>query len=90
MFIDPQFAATVPQTEEEEGEGVSNNYTGNYCNTCTKCGETNCWYTTSDWEEELVDIDNSTTNPTLEKTPSPTVRNPQQDVFSIDVGQCRQ
>ena len=77
MFTDPEFAATVPQMEEEEEEQeeeVSNNkFIGNYCDTCTKCGETYCWCKSSDWEEGLLDVDNpnTNTNPTLEKTPSP-------------------
>ena len=61
VFTDPKFAATVPQTEEEEEEVNNNKFIGNYCDTCTKCGETWCWCNSSDWVEEL---DNSTTNPT--------------------------
>ena len=38
---------------------------------CNTNGETRCWCNSSDWGEELIDIENSTTNPTLEKTPSP-------------------
>ena len=71
VFTDPEFAATVPQTEEEE---VSNNkFIGKYCDTYTKCGETYCWCNSSDWEEGLLDIENPNTNanPSLEKTPSP-------------------
>ena len=55
-------------------EGNSDTFTGNYCD---KCGETSCWCNSSDWGEELIDIETSTTNPTLEKTPSPeNVRKP--------------
>ena len=69
-------------TEEEE---VNNNvdesrqnFIGNYCNICAKCGETSCWYNSSDWGEELVDVENPNANPTLDnKTPSPnSVRKP--------------
>ena len=74
VFTDPEFAAEVPNTEEEEE--VNNKFIGNYCETCDKNGETRCWCNSSDWGEELIDIDNSTTNPTVEKTPSPTVRKP--------------
>ena len=63
--------ATVPHTEDEEVEEVNNKFIGNYCETCDKCGETRCWCNSSDWGEELIDIENSTTNPTLEKAPSP-------------------
>ena len=48
VFSDPEYAASVPQMEEEEGEEISNKYIGNYCNTCTKCGEASCWCTASD------------------------------------------
>ena len=79
VFTDPGFAATVPQTEEEEEE-VSNNVdeerqTGNGHDACATCGETYCWCNSSDWGG-LLDIENSNTNPTLEKTPSPTARKP--------------
>ena len=43
VFMDPEYAATVPQMEEEEEE-VSNNNIGNYHNICAKCGETYCWF----------------------------------------------
>ena len=68
VFTDHEFVATVPHTEDEE---VNNKFIGNYCETCDICGETRCWCNSSDWGEELIDIENSTTNPTLEKTPSP-------------------
>ena len=75
VSTDPECAATVPQTEEE----VSNNkFLGKNCELCMKCGETNCWCNSSDWEEGLLDIEkpNADTNPSIEKTPSPTVRKP--------------
>ena len=74
MFTDPEFAVTVPQMGEEEEKEVSNNkFAEDYCDTCTKCGETYCWCKSSDWEEGLFDVESSTTkpNPTLEKTPFP-------------------
>ena len=75
VFKDPELAATVPQTEEEEG--VSNNkFLGKYCELCDKCGETYCWCNSLDWEEGLLDVEkpNADTNPSIEKTPSPTLR----------------
>ena len=65
--------------EGEEEEGVSNNkFLGKYCELCVKCGETYCWCNSSDWEEGLLDVENpkADTNPSLEKTPSPTIRKP--------------
>ena len=76
VFTDPEFVAEVPHMEAEEVEEVNNKFIGNYCKTCNKYGETRCWCNSSDWGEELIDIDISTTNPTLEKTPSPNVRKP--------------
>ena len=66
-FMDPEYAATVPQMEEEEEE-VSNNNIGNYHNICTKCGETYCWCNSSDWEEGLLDVEkpNADNNPSIE------------------------
>ena len=76
--MDPEYAATVPQMEEEE-EGVSNNnILGKYCELCEKCGKTYCWCNSSDWEEGLLDVEkpNADINPSIEKTPFPTVRKP--------------
>ena len=71
VFTDPEFAATVPQMEEEEEEVSNNNFIGNYCDTCAKCGETRCWCNSSDWEEGLLDVENPNANPSLEKTLCP-------------------
>ena len=82
IFTDPEFAVNVSHTEEEEVnnnvEGNRQKFIGNYCETCDKCGETRCWCNSSNWGEELVDVENPNTNPTLEnKTPSPNfVRKP--------------
>ena len=72
VFTDPEFAATVPQMEEEEEEVSNNKFIGKYCDTGTKCGETYCWCNSSDWEEGLLDLKNpnANTNPSLEKIPS--------------------
>ena len=76
VFTDPEFAANVSHTEEEEVnnnvEGNRNKFIGSYCETCEKCGETRCWSNSSNWGEELVDVENPNANPTLEnKTPFP-------------------
>ena len=82
IFIDPEFVVTVPHTVEEEEvsnnvEGSRNKFIGNYCEMYDQCGETRCWYNSSDWGEELLDVETPNANPTLEnKTPSPTVRKP--------------
>ena len=41
---------------------------------CAKCNETHCWSNSSNWEEELINVDNSNSNPSIERIPSPTVR----------------
>ena len=83
VFTDPKFVVTVPHTEEEDEvsnnveESRNNSFIGNYCETCDHSGETRCWCNSSDWREELLDVETPNTNPTLEnKTPSPTVRKP--------------
>ena len=74
--------ANVPHMEEEE---VNNDkFIGNYCETCDKCGETRCWCNSSEWGEELVNVENPNANTTLEnKTPPLMLENPQQDGLSI-------
>ena len=57
VFTDPEFVATVPLMEDEEVEEVSNKFIGNYCEVCDKCGETRCWFNSSEWGEELIDIE---------------------------------
>ena len=76
VFTEPEFAAEVPHTEEEE-EVNNDKFIGNYCETCDKHGETRCWCNSSNWLEELIDVENPNANPTLEnKTPSPNVSKP--------------
>ena len=79
IFTDPEYTANVPQTEEEEERVSNNKFLGKYCELCEKCSETYCWCNSSDWEEGLLYVENPNvhTNPSIEKTPSPTVRNPQ-------------
>ena len=51
---------------------------------CDKCGETRYWCNSPDWGEELIDIENPNTNPTLERHhPLKMSENPQQDGLNI-------
>ena len=72
VFTDPEYAATVPQTEEQEEEVSNNKFIANYCNICAKCGETYCWCNSLDWEEGLLNVE----KPNADINPS---ENPQQD-----------
>ena len=77
VFTDPKYAAAVSHTEEEEKEQLGNNKSlGKYCEFCDKCGETYCWCNSSNWEEWLLNIETPNSNPSIEKTPSPTIRKP--------------
>ena len=49
---------------------------GRYCEFCNKCNETHCWCSSSDWEEGLTDVNDTSSNPFIENNPSPTVRKP--------------
>ena len=81
VVIDPEYAANISHTEEEElnnVEGNRSNFIGEYCEKCVGT-HNRCWCNSSDWGEELVDIENPTdADPTLEsKRPSPTsIRHP--------------
>ena len=92
IFTDPEYAATVPQMEEEEKEVSNNKFLGKYHELCAKCGETYCWCNSSDWEEGLLDVEkpNADTNPSIEKLHPLQLEKPQQDGWSKDLGQFRQ
>ena len=77
VFTDPRYATVVPHMEEEEENQAGNSkFLGRYCEFCDKCGKTYCWSNSSDWEEGLLNVEKPNSNPSIEKTPSPTVRNP--------------
>ena len=75
VFTDPKYAAAVSHTkeEEEEEQAGNNKFLGRYCEFFDKCGETYCWCNSSDWEEGLLNVEEQNSNPSIEKTPSPTV-----------------
>ena len=68
--------AAVTHTESEGEVEQKGKYLGKYCNFCDKCGITHCWCSSSDWEEELINVDDPNSNPSIEKIPSPAVRKP--------------
>ena len=77
VFTDPKYAAAVSHMEEEEEEQAgTSKFLGRYCEFCNKCGETHCWCNSSDWEEGLLNVEKPNSNPSIEKTLSPTVRKP--------------
>ena len=66
VVIDPEFATNVSHTEDELSDVEENrlNFIGEYV-----VGTHNrCWYRSSNWDEELVDIENPINNadPNLE------------------------
>ena len=75
VFTDPTYTPAMPHTEEEEVEQESK-FLGKYCEFCDVCGEKHCWCSSSDWEEGMLGTEKSGSNPSIEKTPSPTVRKP--------------
>ena len=57
-FMDPDFAATVPQTETEGShlEVVQSNFMGEYCEKCvTKYNR--CLCNGLDWDEDLMEVE---------------------------------
>ena len=82
VFTDPEFAVNVSHTEEEEVNDVERNrhkFIRENCETCIGIHD-RCWCNSSNWGEELVDVEKPTNaDPTLEsKRPSPkSVRKPQ-------------
>ena len=76
IFTNPIYMAAVTHIESEGEVEQKEKFLGKYCNFCEKCTETHCWCNSSDWEEELINEDNPSSNPTIEKIPSPTVGTP--------------
>ena len=76
VFTDPKYVAAVLHIEEEEERVGNKNFLGRYCEFCNKCGKTYCCCNSSDWEEGLLNVEKPNYNPSIEKTPSPTIRKP--------------
>ena len=76
IFTDPTYTATVTHTESEGKVKQERIFLGKYCTFCDRCGKTHCWCNSSNWEEELINLDDPNSNPSVEKIPSPTVRRP--------------
>ena len=75
-FTDPTYAAAMPQMEEEGEAEQEGKFLGKYCEFCDRCGELHCWCNSSDWEEGMLNTEQSGFNPSIEKTLSSTVRKP--------------
>ena len=86
VFTDPTYAAAMPQMEEEGEAEQESKFLGKYCEFCDRCGESHCWCNSSDWEEGMLNTEQSGFNPSIEKTPSPTSENPLWDGQNIDIG----
>ena len=76
VFTDPTYAVAIPQIEEEGEAEQESKFLGKYCEFCDRCGESHCWCNSSDWEEGMLNTERSGFNPSIEKTPSLTVRKP--------------
>ena len=74
IFTNPTHITTTTHTESEGEVKQVRKFLGKYCEFCVKCKETHCWCNSSDWEEELINVDDSNSNPSIERIPSPTVR----------------
>ena len=62
VFTQLEYAANISHTEEEElnnVEGNRSNFIGNYSKNCVGTYD-RCWCNSSNWGEELVDIENPT------------------------------
>ena len=76
VFTDPMYAVAMLQTEEEGEAKQESKFLGKYYEFCDRCAKSHCWCHSSDWEEGMLNTERSGFNSSIEKTPSPTVRNP--------------
>ena len=71
MFTNPNYAATLPQTDMEcsDLEVMQNNFIGEYCEKCIK-RHNRCWCDKSDWEVDLMEVElpKDPTNQNINKT----------------------
>ena len=59
VFTYPELATNIPQTEEDRVDFI-----GEYCDKCIGKHDM-CWCNSSDWDEDLIDIENPTNNTNL-------------------------
>ena len=68
IFTDPTCTAAATSTESEGEVEQESKFLGKYCDFCNRCGKTHCWCNSSDWEEELINVDNTSSNPSIERS----------------------
>ena len=76
VFTDPTHTTITPHTESEDMVKQETKFLGRYCEYCHKSGETHCWCFSSDWEDELLNVVDPNSNPSVEAIPSPTANKP--------------
>ena len=74
IFTDFTHITTTTHTESEGEVKQVRKFLEKYCEFCAKCNETHCWCNSANWEEELINVNDSNSNPSIERIPSPTVR----------------
>ena len=63
IFTDPTYTATTMAHTESEGEvKQERKFLGKYCEICARCNETHYWCNSSNWEEELISVDDNNSN----------------------------
>ena len=75
IFTDPTHMTTMTHMESEGEVEQERKFLGRYCEFCDRCNETLCWCNSSDWEG-LTNVNDPSSNPSIENIPSPTVRKP--------------
>ena len=71
IFIDPTYSTTSEREMKQDRK-----FLGKYCEFCDKCNEMHCWCSYTNWKEGLTNVNDTSSNPSIEKNPSPTVRKP--------------
>ena len=92
VFVDPEFAATVPHTEPEESDAeiVEYDFIGDYYKKCINLKLNRCTFDGADWDEDLMVVElpkSSTTNqdtksPTTNQEPTPATNQDPKDPTS--------